>query len=302
MKKIALLVLTLATVALFAKPVFAEHEHNHEKDMQEAQGEVAEPVKKMCDHESMMHEPMGKMRAQMEKINKVKKPKERQKLLQEHNKSMRDSIKMMREMEMMGGMAMGDAMGSGRMMGGNKTGGHCDHKKGGHMMGGGMAGSHKMCDHKMGNPSASQPDDNADAAPVAQSNLDQIAATDKTPTNPAKKLWTCPMHPDVTQDHPGVCPKCGMDLVEMEQPGASQPEHSHTMGGGMKCDKMKDDCMSGGDTKCAHKMGDSMKGGCMEGGGMKCRMMGMMEKRMDMMLMLMEQMIEHNEAEMTAPK
>ncbi len=26
--------------------------------------------------------------------------------------------------------------------------------------------------------------------------------------------YTCPMHPEVVQDHPGSCPKCGMKLVE----------------------------------------------------------------------------------------
>ena len=26
--------------------------------------------------------------------------------------------------------------------------------------------------------------------------------------------YTCPMHPDVVQDKPGACPKCGMNLVE----------------------------------------------------------------------------------------
>ncbi len=25
-------------------------------------------------------------------------------------------------------------------------------------------------------------------------------------------LYTCPMHPEVVQDHPGSCPKCGMTL------------------------------------------------------------------------------------------
>ena len=25
-------------------------------------------------------------------------------------------------------------------------------------------------------------------------------------------LYTCPMHPEVRQDHPGACPKCGMPL------------------------------------------------------------------------------------------
>ena len=30
---------------------------------------------------------------------------------------------------------------------------------------------------------------------------------------PASKVeWTCPMHPEVVQDHPGSCPKCGMAL------------------------------------------------------------------------------------------
>jgi Cu(I)/Ag(I) efflux system membrane fusion protein len=31
---------------------------------------------------------------------------------------------------------------------------------------------------------------------------------------PGKKLWVCPMHPQILQDHPGTCPICGMDLVE----------------------------------------------------------------------------------------
>ena len=25
-------------------------------------------------------------------------------------------------------------------------------------------------------------------------------------------IYTCPMHPDIEQDHPGECPKCGMTL------------------------------------------------------------------------------------------
>ena len=28
------------------------------------------------------------------------------------------------------------------------------------------------------------------------------------------KLFTCPMHPEVTSDKPGKCSKCGMDLKE----------------------------------------------------------------------------------------
>ena len=34
---------------------------------------------------------------------------------------------------------------------------------------------------------------------------------------PAGTVWTCPMDPEVRQDHPGACPRCGMAL-EPEQP------------------------------------------------------------------------------------
>lgn len=43
-------------------------------------------------------------------------------------------------------------------------------------------------------------------------------STDKTSGNndtiqSVKKQYTCTMHPEVIQDKPGKCPKCGMDLV-----------------------------------------------------------------------------------------
>jgi len=72
---------------------------------------------------------------------------------------------------------------------------------------------------------ATRPDRNADNTVVARSNLEPITAPDKTASRPAKKLWVCPMHSQIIQDHPGVCPICGMDLVETEQPDAHQ--HSH---------------------------------------------------------------------------
>ena len=37
------------------------------------------------------------------------------------------------------------------------------------------------------------------------------------------KVWVCPMHPEIVQDHPGKCPICGMDLVE----SGSGETHEH---------------------------------------------------------------------------
>jgi hypothetical protein len=37
-----------------------------------------------------------------------------------------------------------------------------------------------------------------------------------TPAGQQKANYTCTMHPDVKLDKPGTCPKCGMDLVEVE--------------------------------------------------------------------------------------
>jgi len=36
----------------------------------------------------------------------------------------------------------------------------------------------------------------------------------KTEKKEMAMTYTCPMHPEVTSDKPGKCPKCGMDLVE----------------------------------------------------------------------------------------
>lgn len=74
-----------------------------------------------------------------------------------------------------------------------------------------------------------RPDGNAGNAIVARSNLEPIIPPDKNSFLPAKKLWVCPMHPQIIQDHPGTCPICGMDLVEMSQPDTAQHEHQHSV-------------------------------------------------------------------------
>jgi hypothetical protein len=37
---------------------------------------------------------------------------------------------------------------------------------------------------------------------------------------PEISQYTCVMHPEVVQDHPGKCPKCGMELVPVKKPSA----------------------------------------------------------------------------------
>lgn len=39
-----------------------------------------------------------------------------------------------------------------------------------------------------------------------------------------ENIWVCPMHPEIMQDHPGICPICGMDLVESKN---SAVTHGH---------------------------------------------------------------------------
>jgi RND family efflux transporter MFP subunit len=41
--------------------------------------------------------------------------------------------------------------------------------------------------------------------------------------------WTCVMHPDVHSDHPGTCPICGMDLVEVD-PATFEQAHADAHG------------------------------------------------------------------------
>ncbi len=50
-------------------------------------------------------------------------------------------------------------------------------------------------------PAASAPTSPAAVAAVAAVANDSLA-----------RIWTCPMHPEVRQDHPGSCPHCGMAL------------------------------------------------------------------------------------------
>ena len=47
---------------------------------------------------------------------------------------------------------------------------------------------------------------------MAKDSILSSALDDKAKPSPAKSIYTCPMHPEVQQDHPGDCPECGMTL------------------------------------------------------------------------------------------
>ncbi|MEO6421916.1 MAG: efflux RND transporter periplasmic adaptor subunit [Candidatus Nitrotoga sp.] len=40
-----------------------------------------------------------------------------------------------------------------------------------------------------------------------------------------EKIWICPMHPEIMQNHPGTCPICGMDLVQSKDSTAHNHDH-----------------------------------------------------------------------------
>ena len=53
----------------------------------------------------------------------------------------------------------------------------------------------------------------APPAPAASASTSAGPAGAPAPPAVGKQLYTCPMHPQVIQDHPGTCPICGMELV-----------------------------------------------------------------------------------------
>ena len=51
--------------------------------------------------------------------------------------------------------------------------------------------------------------------------------TESAPT-PATAVYTCPMHPEVRQDKPGSCPKCGMALEPLSPPTPQRVKTQYT--------------------------------------------------------------------------
>lgn len=50
------------------------------------------------------------------------------------------------------------------------------------------------------------------ADPESYLNKASVNGGDQLPPIPPPTIYTCPMHPEIEQDHPGSCPKCGMAL------------------------------------------------------------------------------------------
>jgi len=104
-----LFMLLIASLAALGGPIYAQeaHQHGAAKPGAETKGKP-QAAKPAATGEGMaMMGNMKGMQAQMARIRSTTDPKERQKLMEEHMKSMQDSMAKMRSMGggMMGGMA-----------------------------------------------------------------------------------------------------------------------------------------------------------------------------------------------------
>src|SRR5438105_5925331 len=57
-----------------------------------------------------------------------------------------------------------------------------------------------------------------------------LLAQTATPTL-QKTHYTCVIHPEVMQDHPGNCPKCGMELAPVEEEKKRPTPNTQQRGG-----------------------------------------------------------------------
>jgi len=64
--------------------------------------------------------------------------------------------------------------------------------------------------------------------------LGVFASCSKSTSPTEKTLYTCSMHPQVIQDHPGDCPICGMKLVPVRKETASAERGREKSGGNIK--------------------------------------------------------------------
>ena len=53
---------------------------------------------------------------------------------------------------------------------------------------------------------------------------DEAAEAEQPEASADTRLYTCPMHPEIRQQGPGDCPKCGMDLEPAEEEPSTEGE------------------------------------------------------------------------------
>lgn len=58
-----------------------------------------------------------------------------------------------------------------------------------------------------------------------------IEASTPNKTGAEQQIYTCPMHPEICQTQPGNCPKCGMQLLPVEEKVPSSKQSQHQQGG-----------------------------------------------------------------------
>lgn len=62
------------------------------------------------------------------------------------------------------------------------------------------------------------------AEPAKFSGKAKVEPSASTPPVAPGAVYTCPMHPDIREDRPGTCPKCGMALELASPPAATRAE------------------------------------------------------------------------------
>jgi len=60
--------------------------------------------------------------------------------------------------------------------------------------------------------------------------MSDAGAPSAAPSADAATVYTCPMHPEVTSNQPGQCPKCGMKLLPKAKAAPNAPVGAHVHG------------------------------------------------------------------------
>src|SRR5450830_335931 len=81
-----------------------------------------------------------------------------------------------------------------------------------------------FCSSKCQSTFAADPLHYLSPVPPVAASPSPVSLAPKPPSPADATIYTCPMHPEVRQDHPGNCPKCGMTL-EPELPSLEDDEN-----------------------------------------------------------------------------